>query len=182
MNKRKIPSKLISIIFAVMMLSFSKNVNAQFRLSIGVEADLLRGNQISSKGLGFSLGEEFSTSEKTGLLGQLGYVFLLPEEDYSASYMVPLHVGFRVYLKSKQKGVYLQGLLGAHIISMKSKSVTDLHFSSSGEDAVLTRFSQSYGLGYVASEKIDIVFRYNYIFNILGTSNYVGIRVAYNLF
>ena len=86
-------------------------------------------------------------------------MFLLPEESYSGSYMMPLHGGVKIYLKSNEKGVYLQCLLGAHIISVKSKSVTDLHFSSKDQNSTIARYSQSFGLGYVANEKVDIVFR-----------------------
>jgi len=40
---------------------------------------------------GGSFGGEFSAAPKIRIIGQLGYVFLLPEESYSGSYMMALH-------------------------------------------------------------------------------------------
>jgi len=175
MKKQNYIKPLLILLFVVV----TQNIQAQFKASVGVEAALLRGSEVSSKGLGVSFGGEFSAVQKVGIIGQLGYVFLLPEESSSGSYMVPLQGGVKVYLKSNEKGVYLQGLLGVHIISMKSGSITDLHFSSKEQNSTVARYSQSFGLGYVANEKVDVVFRWNSISNEIGSSGYVGFRLAY---
>lgn len=167
------------IILFLIFTAFTQITQAQFKTSIGAEVALLRGDRFSSKGIGVSFGGELPVAKRVGVIGQLGYVFLLPEGSYAGSHMLPLHGGVKVYLKSNKKGIYLQGLLGAHIVSMKSKSVTDLHFSSSNQNSEATRYSQSFGLGYVANEKVDVVFRWNAISNEIGSSGYVGFRLAY---
>ena len=62
---------------------------------------------------------------------------------------------------------------------IKSKSVTDLHFSSKDQNSTIARYSESFGLGYLANEKIDVVFLWNSISNEIGSSGYVAFRLAY---
>lgn len=173
-----------NVIIVLIFVIFTQNVKAQFNASIGLEGAIMQGDfkSLASYGIGATIAGEFGLTEKLGLTAQLGYIYLLPVEIYASAYMLPIQAGFKLYTNSKDKGVYIQPQIGVHKLSVTRGSYTFRGTTIPEQTVSETNPSYGLGLGYIANKKIDIAIRYNLVSNENKTTNYIGIRVAYNFF
>lgn len=171
---------ILVVICAVIMMASPQFSLAQFDLSLGAEGAMIGSRKSgSSTGLGTSLGGELRLGKYIGIAGQTGLIFMVPRDQYGSSYMLPLHGGLKFYVKANGNGVYLQGFYGVHLVHIEPGNIAAAHFFNNSESGLSKEPSFNVGLGYVANERIDIVFRYNYVGQKNYRVGYVGIRVAY---
>ncbi|MFM7731037.1 MAG: hypothetical protein ACKO6L_08370, partial [Flavobacteriales bacterium] len=94
----------------------------------------------------------------------------------------------RYYLGEKSNGLYFQGQVGVHSISVTTNAI-DLGILGTipGTTTSDSYLSFAFGAGFMLTEKLDLNLRYNIITadnDVDGatSSNYFGCRVGYTLF
>jgi hypothetical protein len=169
--------------------------NAQMGpVSLGLEIALPMGDFGDAYGLGYglSVGYEHPLGDNLALGAQIGYIMLSPKEEIKdfikSSSMMPLQVAAKYYFSEQQNGAYAMALIGVHNSSVTTEDIDLGPFGTiEGETVSNTNLSFGLGAGFVVNNKIDIALRYNIItpdsdIEDAESSNYVGIRAAYNLF
>lgn len=173
------------------------------RASVGLELGLPMGDfgDVSSIGIGGSLGFELPVADKIGLVAQAGYISFMGKDYTSttvvngvvssttvksdATGMIPVQVGGKYYFTDNQEGFYLGALLGVHMQSVKE--ITSINLTTGAvetESKLHTNFSYAPMLGYIVGENIDLALRYQLISakdaaDNTVTSSYLGLRAAY---
>jgi hypothetical protein len=143
-------------------------------------------------GFGLSAGYEHPVGEKLGITVQVGYVLLTVDDDISdfidKASMMPLQAGLKYYVSEFGSGLYIHGQIGVHSVSVTTKDFSLLGVTVEGETDSETSLSFAIGLGFMATEKLDIGLRYNIITppsdapDDADASSYIGLRLAYTLF
>lgn len=180
-----------------MLAAFGMSVAAVAQIgpvSLGAEIAIPTGDFGDSYPLGYgaSLGYEQPIGEKLGLTLQAGYI-MLGIDDAAAtiiekSSMMPIQVGAKYYLSERGSGIYAHVQGGVHNLSVTTKDIDlGLFGTFPGTTSSESYLSGALGVGYELNNKIDVGLRYNIIApdsDVEGASasNYLGLRVAYNLF
>lgn len=163
-------------VFLIAGLIMSLNIYTQAQsddkpvtLSLGLEGALPLGSfgDFYDFGFGASLQGEYKPAEDLGLTLNAGYVTYSSDISGLKSYgQVPVLAGAKYYIaKSK---AYLHGQLGIAIPTDKDEK---------------SAFMYSPGIGYVISNKVDILAKYVGYGNEgedTGSRNALGVRLAYN--
>jgi hypothetical protein len=104
--------KILSVIVLTFMLIL--NVKGQFNLSFGMEGAVMQGGfkNIALYGCGGTLGAEIGISDKSGFTVQTGFIYLVPEESYATTHMIPYQAGLKMYFNSKDNGAYFHPHVG----------------------------------------------------------------------
>ena len=163
-------------------------------VSLGVELALPLGDfaEVNPLGYGLSVGYEHPVGEKLGITAQLGYIMLAVDDEFSdfvdRSSMLPIQAGVKYYFTERGNGPYAHGQIGVHSLSITTKDI-DLGplGTIEGETESESYLSFAIGAGYELNNKLDIGLRFNVItpdsdIEDAEASNYIGLRVAYNLF
>jgi hypothetical protein len=171
--------KITVIIFLMVMPLIGKS---QFKVSIGAEIASAQGdlNDAVNFGFGVSGGVEIGLGNKTGLTAQAGYIYFLTKENYAAAHLSPYLLGIKMYLKEKEEGAFIHTQIGLHSLSITTADSQYLGITSKGYTRSSTDLSYGIGIGYVINNHADICMRYQLITNDGNSSNYIGVRVAYN--
>ena len=175
--------KLTKFIAALLLITaFTNNSDAQFKVSAGLELAMPLGDfsNLASFGAGISAGGEFALGDNMGLTGQVGYIYLAPADGFASAYMMPFQAGFKYYFDSNEGGLYAHAQVGMHTLSVTTQDYEFFGVTIPGITSSSTDLSYGVGAGYLINEKIDIGARYNIISGNGGSSNYIGIRTAYN--
>jgi hypothetical protein len=185
--------KLLLILVAVFGLG-TASFAQMGPVSLGLELALPLGDfgDAYSIGYGLSAGYEHPVGDKLGITAQVGYVMLAVDDELSdfidRAAMLPVQAGLKYYLTERGNGPYVHGQLGIHSLSVTTNDI-DLGILGTieGESASESYFSFAVGAGYELNNKLDIGLRFNSISpdsDLEGAkaSNYIGVRVAYNLF
>jgi hypothetical protein len=163
-------------------------------VSLGVELALPLGDfgDAYSLGYGLSAGYEHPVGDKLGITAQLGYIMLAVDDELSdfieRAAMLPVQAGVKYYFTERGNGPYAHGQIGIHSLSVTTKDIDLGPFGTiEGESDSESYLSFAVGAGYELNNKLDIGLRFNIITpdsDIEGAeaSNYIGVRVAYNLF
>ena len=173
------------------------------RVSVGLEVGLPMGDfaDVSSIGIGGTLGLELPIADKIGLVAQAGYISFMGKEYETTSVvngvvsistvksdaagMIPIQAGLKYYFSDNQEGAYLGALVGVHMQSVKE--VTSINLTTGvveTESKLHTNFSFAPMLGFILGENIDLGLRYQMISakdaaDKTVTSSYLGLRAAY---
>lgn len=171
------------------IIAFGQVIRAQFKSSIGIETILPIGKlgEISSFGVGFSGNDEYLFSNKIGLTSQVGFIHFFPKEGIKSAFTVPLQMGLKYYIDSNDKGFYLQGQIGIHVLFVQPEDNrnTDIPFlktppNYSYNKYLLFDFSYAIGCGYLLTKNLDLGLRYNIINTSEKPSSYIGLNLNYN--
>lgn len=168
------------------------------RFSAGLEIGLPMGDfgEVSSLGIGGTLGFEAPVADQIGLIAQAGYISFMGKEyetvtvvngvvttesvKADASGIIPVQVGGKYYFSDNQEGAYLGALFGVHMQSVEE--VTGINVTTGTfetEKSLKSNFSFAPLLGYIVGENIDLGVRYQIISAEGGSSSYLGLRAAY---
>lgn len=182
MFKKKILTRVLSLIVFIFILSI--NVKGQFNLSIGVEGVVTQGGfkRIASYGFGGTFGAEIGVSDKSGVTIQAGFIYLIPEESYAATHMLPFQAGLKMYFNSKDNGAYFHPHVGAHIVSETTKGYSGFGYTIPEKNNKFTGVSYGLGIGFISNKKLDVEVKYILVSKNDGTINYLGLRASYILF
>ena len=166
----------------ILILCLQEETKGQINVLMGFEVVLPQEelNDIVLIGLGGTGGIEVSLTEKLGLTGQIGYIYLRPNSESVSAYMLPLQVGFKYYFNTKEKGIYLHPKFGTHKLVITTKASSGSGYYYPQELISLGGTSYGFGVGYLANKEVDIEIRYNVIAND-NAGSYVGIRLGFSI-
>jgi hypothetical protein len=183
-------------VFLFCVIIFNQKSFSQITYNAGFELGFSLENGYGSI-YGISVGAEHSLGkEKMGVTVQTG--LLIAPADLGNTFsdvfssLIPIQAGYKYYLNSKERGIYIHAQIGVHMQLLRYKytyekplgidqngSFITGTYEDSGSDTP-TNFSYALGAGYLISEKIDLGTRYNVITAFGGNFSYFGLRAAYN--
>lgn len=163
------------------------------RFSLGAELALPMGDfgDASNMGFGGSLGYEMPQGDNLGLIAQAGFLAFSGKDVESFgitvkganSTMIPIQVGAKYYFTDNQEGLYVNALIGVHMVTTTIPESSYTFFGvtvTTPEQSVSdTNLSYAPGLGYIVGENIDLNVRYQMVSGDGATSSYLGLRAAY---
>jgi len=165
------------------LIGLSQESKAQgFTFSGGLEVALPLGDfgNLASFGVGASVGGEYALNDNMGITLNAGYIFLVPEEFFASAFMLPYQAGYKYYFDSNENGFYGHAQIGFHTVSATSEDISLFGTNIGGVTVSSTDLSYAIGVGYLINEKIDLGLRYNIVATEVSSSNYIGLRTAYN--
>jgi hypothetical protein len=176
LTKLKNITKFIGILILTVFLS--KNSQAQFKFSAGIESGLALETGFGLM-YGGSIGGEYSMGTKTSFTTQIGYIINSVDkpagfDKYSFTFL-PIQAGYKYYFKSNESGIYIHGQFGIHVAMSSVKYtyttyrydpntfqlITEEETVSDSDSS--TNLSFALGGGYKINEHIDLGIRYNVI-------------------
>ncbi|MBA2762695.1 MAG: outer membrane beta-barrel protein [Segetibacter sp.] len=148
----------------------AQSADKPFALNLGLEGALPLGSfgETHDFGFGGSLQGEYKPAEDLGLTLNAGYVTFSKETDSNNKSfgLVPVLAGAKYYIA--KSNAYIHGQLGIGIPTDKDEE---------------SAFMYSPGIGYMISEKVDILAKYIGLSNKgedTGSRNAIGVRIGYN--
>jgi hypothetical protein len=172
---------IIKITTVFLLIGLPLLGKSQFKASMGAEVTSALGDfsELVSYGFGLSAGGEYNFTDKFGITGQIGFVYLIPEKRYASAYMMPMQGGLKFYFESKDNGPYMLPFIGAHKLSVTPNDYFIQGKTINGITVTKTDVSYGFGIGYLTTAKFDICLRYNMVSDGNGnTSSYFGLRLA----
>jgi hypothetical protein len=194
----------IVMMCGILSLPFSNGLFAQSfssRFSIGGELAMPTGNygDRASTGFGGSLRYEVPLGTSPfALMATAGYLSFGSKSSDDAALntykytnsMIPLQLGLKLYLTGQQRGFYVSGEAGVHLLSSKNSIVYNGITTSSNYNN--TAFSYAPGIGYHFAS-VDIGLKYqlfsdpvtltnpvnNESSTTTSTGSYLGLRIAF---
>jgi len=162
-------------------------------VSLGLEVALPMGDFADGYSLGFgaSAGYEHPVGDNIGITAQIGYIILSPADGFKdivdKASMMPIQAGLKYYFMEQNNGFYGHAQIGIHNVSITTKEYENSGNTFPSASDSDSQLSFAIGAGYVVNSKIDVGVRLNVITadsEIEGaeSSNYLGFRIAYNLF
>lgn len=175
--KAKTFTKIMVALVAVTLISAQDSSAQRSRASLGLEYGIPMGDDADSlSGLFGGTGRyEIPVGDAMGITFTFGYLSYLLKNDIEGvtSGEIPVQAGLKYYFQDQQEGFYGMAELGVHI-NIYSSDHTGVN-----ETTVTTNMSYAPGIGYIIGEKVDIGIRYQLISAEVGSSSYLGFRVAY---
>ena len=152
----------------LLVIAFAQNSNAQVKFNAGLDVGFATNDGLGLM-YGGTVGAEKPLGDNMGLCFDAGYDIISNDGEGVTSSLIPMQAGFKYYFTDNEGGLYAKADLG---VSMYKISGGFISYSTTG-------LSYGAGLGYLASEHIDLGARFNMVSVEGGNLQYIAVRAAY---
>jgi hypothetical protein len=169
------------LIFCIIYSFTNSELKAQERFgSFGIEGMLPTFSfaDIYSFGVGIFAHYEYGLTNKVALTGNIGTTFLVTDPSRSNStetFLIPMQIGGRFYIKEQKQGLFLGAKIGAHYFR---ESLSFLN--SEGSSRGYVNFSTALDIGTFINEHIAVSLAGNYLVDDYKDDIYVAIKTEIN--
>lgn len=152
----------------LLVVAFSTKTSAQESFgNAGLEIALPVGDWAKDTygiGIGGSGGYEFGISDNFAVNANVGIIFLSINSDVSdviaSSFMVPIQLGGRYYISESREGLFVEGKVGMHLLSVSTEDIEAGGITIEGESDSEAYFSFAPQVGYFINENLSLALRY----------------------